>query len=715
MINLKKRLFLYFFNDFQRWPLWIPVFFGIGIACYFSLPFEPSLWWAYVGIGFFIFSLLIVRLQIPYLIIFSISLIVLGFSIVLLRVHYLETEMLHYALPTLLLEGEVHQVELRATKKGTLYQRITLIHLHAQTPEKLPQRVRLTLKGKRDRLWPGQRIRFLAKLNPIADPSIPRGFDFRRQAYFNGIGATGFALSVPEVLSSSSSLFTILEKQREEITAFFIQTMSPPLGAIAAALITGDKAAIPENIREDFINSGLAHILAISGLHLSIIAGVVFLLIRRGIALIPLLSLSYNSKKIAALGTLFMSLIYLMLSGFGIPAQRSFIMISLVMGAILIDRTALSMRTVAFAAFIVLLILPESLLGPSFQLSFAAVIALISGYETWKNSIAHWRSRGGMLRSFLVYSGGIAFTSLLATLATLPFTIYLFHRFSLHAIEANLVAVPLTSLVIMPSALLTCLLTPVGLGTWPLWVFEKSLGILIKIAAIVASWPGANIGVSPLPLLSFIFVVLGGLWICLWQQPWRLWGFIPIIMGGVGVCWQNPPHLLIDGQGKLVGLYEEKTLSVSSKRRGKFTTETWKQYLAAQDIKELICVEGICKATFHDTSIIISHHAEHQPCERGTVLIRLEPSKTACPESLLTLDWYDLWRNGGHAIWLNSEEPPHIEKVNVIQGRRPWTRRAIPRKDRPTKSENNLSSLGSVDKIWPSLNDVILDTVCVAF
>lgn len=684
MVRFRERVRSSFFNDFQRWPLWIPVFFGMGICFYFSLSFEPALWWAYIGIGVFIFALFTLGLQVWRLSLFALSLMALGFSVALLRTHFLNTEMLHYPLPTLLLEGCVSQVELRATKKGVLYQRLLLTDLQAETLEKLPKKIRISLKGKRERLWPGQRIRLLVKLSPIADPSLPRGFDFRRQAYFNGIGATGFALSSPEVLSSSSSLFINLEKQREKVTAFFIHTMHPPLGAIAAALITGDKAAIPEKIREDFINSGLAHILAISGLHLSIIAGVVFLLMRRGISLIPWISLGYNTKKIAALGTLLMSFLYLMLSGFGIPAQRSFMMISLVMGAILINRTALSMRTVSFAAFVVLFILPESLLGPSFQLSFAAVISLIAGYEVWKNPLAHWMVGGGRIRSFLVYSGGLIFTSLLATLATLPFTIYLFHRFSLHAIEANLVAVPLTSLVIMPSALLTCLLTPLGLGTGPLWIFEKSLGLLIKIAETVGAWPGANIGVSHPPLLSFILVVFGGLWLCLWQQPWRRWGLFPLGIGVLGVFLQNPPHLLIDGQGKLVGLFDGKTLHVSSTRKGKFTAETWQHYLAAQEIKGLPCTDGICKSVFHNIPLIISHDQDHQPCEKGAILIRLEPSKSPCPTSYFTLDWYDLWREGGHTVWLHPKAP-YIEKVNRLQGRRPWTRQAIPRKDRPEK------------------------------
>lgn len=590
--------------------------------------------------------------------------------------------MLHYPLPTLLLEGRVTQVELKPTKKGSLYQRILMTNLQAETPEKLPQKIRLTLKGKRDHLWPGQVIRLQAKLNPVNEPSLPKGFDFRRQAYFNGIGATGFSLSVPEVVGSSLSWRSHLEKRREEITAYFLTHMPPPLGAIAAALITGDKAAIPEEVRETFINSGLAHILAISGLHLTIIAGVVFMIIRRGIALIPPLCLAYNSKKIAAVGTILMTFLYLVLSGFGIPAQRAFIMITGVMGAILIDRTALSMRTVALAAFIILLTTPEALLGPSFQLSFAAVVALIAGYEALKNPVAHWVVQGGMLRKLLVYGGGLVFTSLLATMATLPFTIYLFHRFSLHAIEANLVAVPLTSLVIMPCALITCLLTPLGWGDGPLGAFEYSLNLLTHIAATVSSWHGANIWVAHPPVISFVLVVSGGLWLFLWQQPWRRWGLLPMGIGFMTAFGGELPNLLIDGQGKIVALYDGKALHVSSTRKGKFTAEMWQKYLAAQEVKALHCAEGVCRTSFQNTPIIISYDKEKQPCQKGAFLIRLEPSQVACPEAMLILDWYDLWRHGGHAVRF-TPEGPRLEKVREFQGDRPWTRKAIHRKDRP--------------------------------
>lgn len=682
-MNIRNFISSSFYGDLHRWPLWIPVFFGGGISLYFSLYDEPSLWWAYGGGVIFLLSLTFVRLQVFKLLFLAIGFLIFGFSVALLRTHFLGTTMLHYSFPPLMFEGEVVQVELKPTKTGTFYQRLLLTNLKADTAEKLPQKVRLSLKGKRERVWPGQIIRLRAKLMPISDPGLPQGFDFRRQAYFNGLGATGFALSPPEVLAETSGWQSRLAKKREEITAYFLKTMPSPLGAIAAALITGDKAAIPEKVREDFINSGLAHILAISGLHLTIIAGVVFAVFRRGIALIPPLCLAFNSKKLAAVATIVMTFLYLVLSGFGIPAQRAFIMITVVMGAILLDRTALSMRTVALAAFVILLLMPESLLGPSFQLSFAAVVALIAGYETWRNPLSSWMVRGGMLRKKVAYCGGLIFTSLLATLATLPFTIYLFHRFSLHAIIANLVAVPLTSLLIMPSALLTCLLTPLGLGDLPQWVFEQSLSLLIHIAETVSSWPGSHIWVAHPPLSAFILTVFGGLWLCLWQQPWRRLGLIPLTLGCVLGLYGELPQVLIDGQGKLVGAYEGNILYVSSSRKGKFMAETWQKYLAAKEIKPMACKDGVCQSSFQGIPLIVSSEKERQPCVKDALLIRLEPSERACPDARLVIDWFDIWKAGGYALWL-TEKTLRLEKVRESQGVRPWTGKAIRRRERPS-------------------------------
>lgn len=672
-----------FYKEFHRWPLWVPILFGCGISIYYSLHREPSLIWAYIGIFFFGLSVFIMVIRKKALLILAIGIVAFGFSIGSYRTKHLNTEMLQYPLAPMDIKGTVIQVELKPNKQEGYYQKLILRDIQANTQEKLPNKIRVSMKGKRERLWPGQVIRMKVKLNPIPEPSLPGEFDFRRQTYFNGIGATGFALSPPEVIGSHETLKTKFEKKREELTAYFIDHMKAPHGAIAAALITGDKAGIPDDVREDFVQSGLAHILAISGLHLSIIAGGVFVVFRKSIALFPPLCLRYSSKKIAAIGTIFVTLLYLILSGFGVPAQRAFIMISVVMGAILIDRTALSIRTVALAAFLILLFCPESLLGPSFQLSFAAVTVLISGYEALKNPLANWVVGGGIFRKLIAYSGGVAFTSLLATLATLPFTIYLFHRFSLHAIEANLVAVPLTTLFVMPSALLTCVTLSLGCESYFLMSFEYSLDLLIAVAREVSSWPGANIWVARPPLSAFILFVVGGLWLCLWQQRWRRWGFIPMAVGAMLAFQTDLPQILIDGQGKLVGIFNDGSLHLSSNRKAKFTAESWKKYIAARDVKPMACKDGLCQQQDLDIPLYVSYDKENQPCIKDALIVDLEPLQKACPEAFHTIDWYDIWREGGLALWLKDGEL-RIKSVRSIQGQRPWTRRAIHRRDRPT-------------------------------
>jgi len=246
--------------------------------------------------------------------------------------------------------------------------------------------------------------------------------------------------------------------------------------------------------------------------------------------------------------------------------------------------------------------------------------------------------------------------------------------------------------VIMPAALLTCLLTPLGLDSGPLWVFEKSLGLLTDISATVSSWPGANIWVAHPPFLAFILIVLGGLWLCLWQQPWRRWGLVPIGLGAILAFRGNPPQVLIDGQGKLVAIYKENSLHLSSMRKGKFTAKLWQKHLAAKELKSLPCENGVCEGSFDNIPIVVSYDKENQPCLKGALLIRLEPSQKSCPEAYLTLDWYDLWRRGSHSLWLLSQGP-HLEKVRTLQGKRPWTRKAIHRKDRPMYREEEKRSL----------------------
>lgn len=266
--------------------------------------------------------------------------------------------------------------------------------------------------------------------------------------------------------------------------------------AVAAALATGQRGGIPEDVRDDIRNSRLAHLLAISGLHLGLVAGFVFALVRGGLALWPHAALGWPRKKIAAVIALAAAAVCLMMAGVTIPTWHAFLMTAIVLVAILVNRTGLSLRLMGWAALGVLLLRHEALVSVSFQMSFAAVVALVAAYEgfgvRFRNTAAtsHWSRR------ILIYFVAIAFSSLIASLATAPFAVFHFNRFAPLGLAANLLAVPITALWVMPMEVLALLFMPLGLEGLVLPVLGLGVKAVLWIARTVASWPGAAIPVA---------------------------------------------------------------------------------------------------------------------------------------------------------------------------------------------------------------------------
>ena len=264
--------------------------------------------------------------------------------------------------------------------------------------------------------------------------------------------------------------------------------------------------------------SGLAHLLAISGLHIGLVTGVLFFAIRGILAALEPIALRFAIKKWAALGALLGAFAYLLVTGATVPTQRAFLMAAMVLSAIMLDRTAISMRLVAWAALIVLLIAPESLLGASFQMSFAAVIALVAGYEAVRVPFGRWRAHGGWWRLPLIYLLGVGLTTIIAGSATTPFVIFHFNRFSAFGLAANLLAVPVTALWIMPWATVAYILMPLGLEGVALAPMGWGIEAVIAIAREVAGWPGSVTLVPAMPVSGIALVAAGGLWLCLWRR-----------------------------------------------------------------------------------------------------------------------------------------------------------------------------------------------------
>jgi competence protein ComEC len=419
--------------------------------------------------------------------------------------------------------GFVELIEPRAAKGQRLTIRVTAMEKHEA--HAWPARVRISTREENGALKPGDGVRVKARLSPPPGPALPGDYDFARAAWFQGLGAVGFAIAPAEIAPDLGEAPLTLRlgagvgRVRQAIGRRVLEALPGQTGAIANALITGERGGISESTDQAFRDSGLFHILSISGLHMVIMAGAVFLSIRLVLAAVPAIALRYPTKKWAAAGAMVGALGYLMISGAAFATVRSYIMISIMFIAVLLDRPALALRNVALAALLILLLWPESLLDAGFQMSFAAVLSLVSVYEWLRardEAREGWMRRGAIART-LVFFGGIVTSTLVAGLAVAPFGIYHFHNTQQFAILANLLAIPICNLIVMPAALVSLVAMPLGLEVAPLWLMGQGIEAMVWCAQVVAALPGAVGRVPAMPTYAFVLIVAGGLWCALWQ------------------------------------------------------------------------------------------------------------------------------------------------------------------------------------------------------
>jgi competence protein ComEC len=564
----------------ERWVLWLPVFLGLGIGFYFALPGEPPIWLGLSGVaGAATLGWLGRRRTVPLMAALGLGILALGFTAAQWRTLSIAAPVLDNRLGPTGVTGQVVGVETLPGASRVTLERPRIARL---SPARTPHRVRLRLGGNQPRLIPGDWIRVRAILSPPPPPAAPGAFDFQRQSYFRQLGAVGFSLGGATVeehprAEGLAAFEFALERLRQRITERVVAGIDGTPGAIAAALMTGSRGAIPPQVMANIRDSGLAHLLAISGLHIGLVAGIVFIGLRGALALVPPLALRYPIKKWAAVAALFGAFAYALVAGATVPTQRAFLMIGLVLLAVLFDRRGLSMRLVAWAAFVILLLRPESLLGASFQLSFAAVVALVAVYEVVRDRrrLDESGPPTGPRRA-LNYLGGVGLTTLIAGSATAPFAVYHFNRFAVFGLAANLVAVPVTALWIMPWAVVAFLLMPFGLESLALAPMGLGIELVVRVADTVAAWPGAVTLVPAMPMWGLAALGLGGLWLCLWRCRWRAWGLAGIAAGLAGVAAATPPDLLVDGGGRLMAVRSASgDFAVSTRRSGRFNRGVW--------------------------------------------------------------------------------------------------------------------------------------------
>jgi competence protein ComEC len=374
-----------------------------------------------------------------------------------------------------------------------------------------PARIIVYQRKRAEELSIGDNIRLTADLRPPSRSARPDGFDFARQNYFDRSGAIAFTARPIELetdakalppLSRTERLTLGLAEFRRHIGERIERALPGEVGAIAKALMTGERGGISEETNEAYRDAGIFHILSISGLHMAIMGGSVFVAIRFVLAGIPAIALRWPIKKWAAAAAPIAAFGYLLISGGAHATIRSFIMIVIMFLAILVDRPALAMRNVALAALFILAVIPESLFNAGFQLSFAAVTALVAGYEAYRIRTDQRRRQGlgivsqaigrmKWLRGLWQFLAGTIATTLLAGLATAPIAAYHFHQTQTFAVATNLIAVPLSNLVVMPAALAAFLAMPLSLEAYPLALMKLGIDGTTHAARWVAGWSGA--------------------------------------------------------------------------------------------------------------------------------------------------------------------------------------------------------------------------------
>jgi competence protein ComEC len=536
----------------DRLALWLAVGLGAGILVYFALPAEPPL-----GLGFALLGLAIAfvwvgrgrRLLLEGGAILLLS-VAAGFLCAEIRTRTVSAPVLAGAV-TGTVEGRL--VSLDAGSRGGQKALIQVMTLEHVPQAQWPRLVRITIHNAPARLRAGDVIRLRGHLEPPAGPAAPGAYDFAMRSYFQGIGAVGYALAAPELIAAAApesgldTLLSWIERGREDLGARIAARLDGTVSGVAIAFTTGLRTDIPKDANNALRNSGLYHLISISGVHMSAVALALFFALRLALASIPPIALRYPIKKWAAGLSIAGAFVYLIFTGCSVPTVRSFVMVALVFLAVMTDRRALTMRNVALSAALILILLPESVLDVSFQMSYAATMALIATFEEWRAR----RQETGVFWLF-PYFAAMLMTGLVAGIATAPFSLFHFQTATPLGLIANLIAIPLTDLLIMPAAFGIYLLAPLGWEAPAVWILGKACAVLLWAADVVSKLPGAVQGVPAGTPAALVFMTFGGLWLMLWRRPWRRFAILPVLAGVFLWTQASGPDILVDREIKNV-------------------------------------------------------------------------------------------------------------------------------------------------------------------
>jgi competence protein ComEC len=675
----------------ERWPLWLPVWLGAGIGIYFALPFEPQLAWAGVALSISLACLFALNGATEALFRIALSSLAvgaLGFALAKARTEHVAAPVLERRVGPIGIDGRVEQAELHG--KGI---RIVLgeLRIGRLASENTPARVRISVRTGMTLPPPGSRVHVTAVLMPPPSPAAPGAYDFGRAAYYMRLGAVGYAYGHPTMLISPNTtqfvdaVSIFVEGMRAKITARIHSVLPGSTGGIAAALITGNRSAISEEDEKALRDAGLAHVLAIAGLHMALVGLGLYWVVRAFLATVPKLALSFSIKKWAAAAAICSSAYYLVISGATAASTRAFIMLAMMLCAILFDRPAISMRSLALAATTILVLGPESLIEPGFQMSFAAVMSLIAVAE-WESNRTRREpvQRSSRFKWVRGYLRGITITSLVGSVATIPYAIYHFNRATHYAVLGNLLAMPIMGFVVMPAAALTMFLMPFGLDGWTLRVMAWGINVMLGMGRWVSSLPGAVSVMPAWPTSALVLVSIGGLWVGLWRRAWRWFGVVPILCGLVVANLVPQPDLLIGRDATTFAMrVPNGALKLLRPAKDLYSADEWLKRdgdIHTADNAVASPADGVnCDALgcIAKTSAglivadVLRPESLAEDCASASIVVTVAPVRGACSGPKLVIAARDVLRANGYAIWL----APRIryQTVEQARGRRPWS------------------------------------------
>ncbi len=662
-------------------PLWLPVAFGTGAAMWFALPTREG--W----LGWLIGAAAVVAagLALPLggrgrrILVIAGLVGALGLGGAWWRASSVAGPVL--ARPVIAtFTGRVESVEVQAAKDRY---RVTLVPRDAPA---LPPRVRVTIAtaDAPQKLAEGDILSLRARLVGPPTASIPGGCDFARTAWFMQLGATGKAMGKVERLSVARDQSAF----RARLTAHIREQIGGSAGGIAAAFATGDRGGISTEDEDAMRNSGLTHLLSVSGLHITAVVGAAMFLTLRLLALSPFLALRFPLVAISAGVGAVAGIGYTLLTGAEVPTIWSCVAAVLIVIGIILGRQAFTLRLVATGALVVLIFWPEAVVGPSFQLSFAAITSIVALHE--------W----GVMHRFLgprdegvVMKLGRGLVSLLATglvveAALAPIALYHFHKQGLYGALANIVAIPLTTFVTMPLEALALLFDAARLGAPFWWATGLSLDLLLWIARTVAGWPGAVAALPSVPVVAFALMIYGGLWLMLWRGRVRAAGLVPFAIGAVWTLVTPSPDLLMTGDGMHLAVRgDDGRLATLRPRAGDYVRSVMSERFG--DLGELddldalhgaVCSADVCRVDLvrgGRTWRVVATRSRYlvppqnlrEECAAADIVVSDRRLPPWCNPRWVKADRPFLSRTGGLAISLAG---PSIETVTEGEGEHPW-------------------------------------------